>query len=250
MMPSTAERAIGLLTFPALSIERGRVPATEGQLHTNWTDGCDDIETMYAAGHRAGLTAMLYSEHTRLGSADWFPDFARTVRALSSAANNPRAFVGTEVRVLTFDGDLDLDPIVASESSVVLASVHRFPDPAGKPKAFEETDPKSAIALEKRLMLAAVKHADVDVLSHPFGMSLIRFGQTVSEEDWLEVIEATRSKDVAFEINSKYHADPARLLGLCMQVGARISLGSDAHDESAVGNCYRLLTSQLEGERP
>lgn len=243
MTPRAADRII----VDAASLEPGCVPAIEGQLHTDWTDGRDSVASMISAGQRSGLVAMLFSEHSRRGSGEWFREFASEVRTVDNEHDTPRLFVGTEVRINGFDGDIDLDPIVAEEAELVLASVHRFPGPGGKPLTFDEVDPAGSVNVEKRLMLAAVGNANMDILSHPFGMSLTRFSQNVPAEDWLEVIEATVVKGVAFEINSKYHADPAYLLDMCIRSGARISIGSDAHDVSSVGDCYRRLSGFGEG---
>jgi len=182
------------------------VPRADMHLHTNWTDGENSVRQMYTAAVRTGLRAVLFSEHARKSSADWFGRFCNEVRALPQEPC--RAFVGIETRVSDFEGGLDLTDEMADMADMVMASVHRFPDSADGVKAFEETDPREAVDIEYRLAMAALDNPRVHILGHPFGMCARRYGVEPDEVRVTALIEKSASRKTAFEINSHYHADP------------------------------------------
>lgn len=101
------------------------VVAADFHMHTTWTDGNASVVDMHRAAIAAGLRTVLFSEHARASSGDWFGKFAAEVRALP--AERCKALVGAEVKVLNAQGELDIADTVRRECSLVMASVHRFP---------------------------------------------------------------------------------------------------------------------------
>ena len=240
--------AVKRISFLAAEARLSGVPRVESQVHTSWTDGTDSVGRMYEAANTSGLASVVFSEHSSLESRDWFTRFAAEVDDLTRLGLSCSAICGTEVRISSLAGDLDLDPLVRTRSDLVLASVHRFPDRFGKPVDFAEVDSVDSVEIEKNLMKSALSNPAVDVLSHPFGMSIVRFGADISVSDWVEVIQASKEAGVVFEINSKYHRDPIFLLELCGEISATVTLGSDAHNAERVGECSSFLAAKF-GER-
>ena len=62
----------------------------------------------------------------------------------------------------------------------------------------------------------------------------------------LEVIRECAHANIAFEINAQYHPNPWELVHQCVDSGAPISLGSNAHQTDQVGRVQRIL----EGKEP
>lgn len=114
------------LIFEARSLDLANLPKVDCHLHTSWTDGADTVTEVYRAALESGLTTILYSEHSRKSSTDWFHKFAAEVRALPTSPC--RAYVGTEVKVETRAGAIDTIPEISDHCDFIMASVHRFID--------------------------------------------------------------------------------------------------------------------------
>ena len=232
------------LILDAAHVVPGRVPALDAHLHTDWTDGALSIEEVHREAVARGLEAILFSEHARAASADWFPDFAARVRALPRAPC--RAFVGVECRIKDFQGTLDTVPAITDQCDLVMASVHRFPDPRGDALAFDAMPfdglhPADAVDMEFRLSMAAIDRSGAHILGHPFGMTYSRFHTEPSDDLLSRLAGAAAEKGMAMEVNSHYHPQPWRLIELCREAGARIVLGSNAHGRDDIGAIVRLL---------
>ena len=224
-------------------VEPGHVPKADFHLHTTWTDGANSVPDMHRRAEELELKCVLFSEHGRRSSGDWFPSFADEVRQLKG--DFCRALVGLETKVTNFDGELDTTDAIVGECDLVMASVHRFPkevNPHGNP---DNLSADEVIETEFRLARAALSNPKVDILGHPFGMCLQRFGVAAPDDLFLELIEEAARFQVAFEINPQYHKDLWKLIGWCVELGAPISLGSNAHDLDSVG---RVLESLGKGD--
>jgi putative hydrolase len=221
------------------SIGRENVPPIDFHMHTNWTDGTATAREMHDRAGEVGLKHVLFSEHVRKESAEWFPRFAEEIRALPASGCRP--FVGVETRVADYDGSIDCAREVVSDCDFVLASVHRLPGRNGGISNFGDFTPEEAVDLEHRLAEAVLDNPDVDILGHAFGMCFKRYKISPPEELIRSVIKKSALKRVAFEVNVHYHPEPWKLIEWCREAGAIISLGSDAHTVENVGRIGRVL---------
>jgi histidinol phosphatase-like PHP family hydrolase len=227
------------LISQASELDLGSLPMVDCHLHTSWTDGDPTVNELYRVAVDNGLATILYSEHSRKTSTDWFPRFAAEVRALPSSPC--RAYVGTECKVDSVDGALDTVPAISDLCDFVLASVHRFPGSHGTPIPFEDVSPNEAVDLEFNLTWAMLANPLVDIVGHLFGMSYRRFKVTPSDDKVRALIARAAVFGVAVEINARYHPDPHQLIRWCRELDARITFGSDAHKLSDVGAIVRRL---------
>lgn len=230
------------LIFQAAELDLANLPRIDSHLHTSWTDGKGTVEEVYRAAVENGLTTVLYSEHSRKTSADWFALFAAEVRALPSSPC--RAYVGTEVKVETPDGEIDTVPAISDLCDFVMASVHRLIDADGRTLQFAETGPNQAIDLEFRLSWAVLANPQVDILGHMFGMSYSRFKRVPPDDMIRALISRAAEFGVAVEINSHYHPNPVEIIQWCRDCNARITFGSNAHTLENVGAIMRLLDQE------
>jgi len=213
-------------------------PAVDLHMHTTWTDGADTAAVMHEAACRQGLSLILFSEHARRTSTEWFTEFAAEVRALPAV--RCRALVGAEVKILDLDGNIDIAPEIAESCDLVIASVHRFPGESGDIRESRHAfSLQQAIDLEFRLAWAALDNPDTDILGHPFGMTIRRFGGTPPWELMERLIAKAAETGKAFEINARYHDDPAAILRACIVAGAPVSFGSNAHAADEIGALHR-----------
>lgn len=231
-------------TNPALRVfdacSANQVVAADFHMHTTWTDGSASVAEMHRAALAAGLDSVLFSEHARASSGDWFAKFAAEVRALP--ADQCQALVGAEVKVLNEHGELDIADAVRRECALVMASVHRFPGETsirkGRDAGYTE---EQAIAIEFELARAALRAGGFDILGHPFGMAYRRFGFAPPQKLIRELARECARAGIAFEVNARYHSEPACFIEMCREEGAPISLGSNAHEPGEVGQLQRIL---------
>lgn len=221
------------IILEARALDLDDLPRTDAHIHTSWTDGKATVAEVYEHASAMGLSAILYSEHCRKTSTDWFPTFAAEVRRLPS--HPCRAFVGAEVKVEFLNGEIDTVPAISDLCDFVMASVHRFPDVNGEAIPFDSASPDEAVDREFSLSWAAIENPKVDILGHMFGMSYRRYHVTPSEERIRTLIEHAAKHDVAVEINSHYHPNPLQMIQWCQEFDARLTFGSNAHDLASIG---------------
>jgi histidinol phosphatase-like PHP family hydrolase len=232
------------LIFQANELDTASLPRVDSHLHTSWTDGKATVEAVYHAAIESGLDTILYSEHSRKTSIDWFPSFAAEVRALPSSPC--AAYVGTEVKVESRQGEIDTVPAISDLCDFVMASVHRFIDVDGRTLQFSEVDPNEAVDLEFKLTWAVLANPQVDILGHMFGMCYRRFNVTPPDDKIIALISRAAEFGVAVEINSHYHANPRKMIQWCRHHHALITFGSNAHTLENVGAIMRLLDQEVE----
>ena len=227
------------LIFQANDLDLASMPRIDSHLHTSWTDGKGTVGEMYRSALENNLSTILYSEHSRKTSTDWFPSFVAEVRALPSAPC--KAYVGTECKVESLEGEIDTVPAITDSCDFVMASVHRFTDESGRSIPFAEIDPDEAVDLEFKFTWAVLENPLVDILGHMFGMSYRRYKAAPPEEKICALIARAAEFGVAVEVNSHYHPNARRMIQLCRDYGARITFGSNAHTLDTVGAIMRLL---------
>lgn len=223
------------------------LPFLESQIHTNWTDGEDSVQKMYDSAIELGINTLIFSEHSRENDASWFAEFASQVKNLPD--NNLVVLLGTEVRIKNLEGEIAIDPKVHSLVDVILGSVHRFPSSTAQVVEFKDIESNQAVEIELKLMLKAVERGEIDILAHPFGMSISKFGIQPSHEEWNVLIDAIKSTEVCIEINSKYHTKFLhQILKIYLSRNVNFTLGSDAHSAQQLGQCYREINRILKYE--
>jgi len=220
-------------------ITKNNIPLFDYHMHTNWTDGKNTSEEMYMRASELGLKSILFSEHARKSSEDWFHRFAKEIRGLPKSPCE--ALVGVEAKVIDFYGNIDSTKKIINDCDLVMASVHRFPGETNMQKMITGIDKLEAIEIELELSLKVLENNSVDILGHPFGMSIKRFGQIPPIESFIQIIKKAAETGVAFEINSYYHNNLWELVNLCTDFGATISLGSNAHHVDYVGDINQAL---------
>ena len=154
-------------------VTRDNIPSIDYHMHTVWTDGQNTSIEMYNQSIKEGLTSILFSEHARKTSIDWFSKFANEIRSLPPSPC--KALVGVETKIIDFNGELDSNDKIIAECDLVMASVHRFPGEKNMDRMCSNIDKKEALKIELNLSLGVLENEQVDILGHPFGMSIRRF---------------------------------------------------------------------------
>lgn len=216
-----------------------KLPKVDFHIHTNWTDGKNSITEIYERAQILKLERIVFTEHSSRTSDSWFDTFAHDVTNLTTS--NTKVHLGSEVRIFNLDGEIEILDSVSRNCELILASVHRFPDPSGNVVEFSDIPVQSVLNLEFRLMKNAIKNSQAHVIAHPFGMSLERFKLQPTIDMWIELIELSKKYGVALEINSKYHKNFKFVLDLYIKEDALMSIGSDVHELDTLGKCvYKI----------
>jgi putative hydrolase len=214
------------------------------QIHTRWTDGEGEIGDVLAKAHECGLAEIAFTEHAR-HTSDYYPEFFNEIDTLSQAYGELSVFRGFEVKLTDTVGSLDVSDKMRNCTDIILASVHGLPQASGSPAPAREFPEKEANQIEFDLAMGLIQHGTAEVLSHAGGMSLRTFGRFPASL-FDELISEISGKDIAFEINSSYHSNSLEvLLPLLEKYDPYVSLGSDVHKVSSMGDCRDLVQEAL-----
>ncbi|MGE5190161.1 MAG: DNA polymerase/3'-5' exonuclease PolX [Gemmatimonadota bacterium] len=184
-------------------------------VHTSWSDGSHDLDTIVAAARERGYRYIAVTDHSKgLGVAHGLDEKRlREQTALIDAANatlrNFRILKGTEVDIRS-DGSLDLPDDALSPLDIVVASIH---------SGFRQSREQLTMRL-----VSAVRNPLVSVIAHPTGRLL---GEREAYDVDMEAVfrEAAR-RGTALEINaypmrldlSDVHAKEAKRRGIPLVV--------------------------------
>jgi DNA polymerase (family X) len=213
--------------------ERGELPdliETEDvrgdlHVHTNYSDGKGTIESMAEAAIELGYEYLIFCDHSQsLRVANGLPPEKlrrklEAVREADGKYGEIHLLCGTEADILK-DGTLDYEDDLLAELDFVVASVH------------------TSFNIGERAMtdriVRAINNPHVRVIGHPTGRLLER--RDPYEVDVSRLIQEAASTNTVLELNSY----PDRLdlaapyVREAIEAGVRISIDTDAHDESAL----------------
>ena len=194
-------------------------------VHTNYSDGKGTVETMAEAAIAFGYEYLVFCDHSQsLRVANGLsPERLReklvAVREADEKYGEIRLLCGSEVDILK-DGALDYEDALLAELDFVVGSVHT---------SFGIGEE----AMTERIV-RAMNNPHVRVIGHPTGRILER--RDPYEVDVSRLIREAAATNTVLELNSY----PDRLdlavpyVREAMEAGVRISIDTDAHDESAL----------------
>jgi len=189
-------------------------------MHTTETDGSASIREMAEAARDRGHDYIAITDHSQaVRVADGMtPErleaHIERIREIDATLGDVDLLAGIEVDILA-DGELDMDSDLLAECDWVVGSIHKNFDMASE-------------AMTDRL-LRAVDSGLISCLGHPTGRIL--GGRDGYDYEFDAVVEASRDREVAFEINgSTGRLDlNAELARRARDDGVELVLGSDAH---------------------
>ena len=190
------------------------------QVHTNATDGVNDLDEMVHAAQARGYQYVAITDHTQavhvaggLTRADFRRQF-KAIERVQRRVPDLTILKGAEVDILE-NGALDLDEDTLAELDLVVIAVHSHFN-------------LSAGAMTRRIA-RALQHRHVHVLAHPTGRLLGT--REPYPLDFAEICRAAADHGVAFEIN----AQPDRLdlsdvlARAAHEAGVHLVISTDAH---------------------
>ena len=194
-------------------------------VHTNYSDGRGTIESMSEAAIALGYEYLVFCDHSQSLkvanglSPERLKEKLAAVREADEKYDEIKLLCGSEVDILK-DGTLDYEDDLLAELDFVVGSVHTSFGIGEK-------------AMTER-MVRAMNNPYVRVIGHPTGRILNR--REPYEVDVSRLIREAAATNTVLELNSY----PDRLdlavpyVREAMEAGVRISIDTDAHDDSAL----------------
>lgn len=214
------------------------IPALEGHVHTNYTDGQNSVAEMAEAAVEAGLEVLVFTEHVNRGST-WFWDFLKEVQEVQGKYRDKlKIYSGLEAKALNWWGELDATPEMMEAADVVMGVVHTYTDHEGNPYDMSKVCHSDAIKIETAALLGLLWKGQIDILGHPGGTCIKHFGP-YNLSIIRGIIRDAAVKGKAVEISSRYHQNWPVLYDLCKENECKLSFGSDAHSAAEIGLMYK-----------
>ena len=214
------------------------------QMHTTWSDGAGSVNEMAAAALERGYRYIAITDHSvglkiagGIGEDELLQQSAEIAEVNAGLLGN-----GHELTVLRSielnlnpqgEGDMSSDSLARLD--LVLGSFH-----SALRKKEDQTE----------RYVAALRHPDLHILGHPRGRVYnFRIGLSA---DWPRVFAEAARLDKAVEIDCYPDRQDlnVELLRLVRDAGARVSLGTDAHDPSQFGFMELGLAAALQAGIP
>ncbi len=189
-------------------------------VHTKWSDGSHDLETMVQGARKKGYQYIAVTDHTKgLGIAHGLDEtrLAEEIKLIDEANKKLTGFrilKGTEVDIRS-DGSLDLSDEALSGLDIVVASVH-----SGFKQSREQITER---------MLSAIRNPCVSIIAHPTG-------RLIGERDAYAIdMEAVLKEAARYGVAMEINAYPLRLdlndlhLKMARDYGVSLVINTDTH---------------------
>lgn len=205
-------------------------------LHTNWSDGVNNLEQLVAAAKACGYQYIAITEHSkslaisRGLNEERLRSQVEEIKRLNRQEKEFHILTGIEVDILG-NATLDLPDDLLAELDLVIASIH---------SGFRQEPER----ITERI-LAALENPHVDILAHPTGRMLAR--REPYAFDLERVFHTAVKTKTALEINASpdrldLSAENARRF---IELGGYLAINTDAHDIRRLDDMkYGVITAR------
>jgi len=224
------------------------IPRVDYHSHTFYTDGTGTPLTYAKVAARKNLTSFAITEHI-WRTSQWLDNLLRDINETRKMVK-VEILSGVEAKQINIYGEIDVRDSDMKKVDLVLGSVHAYPTSEDykfiDPK---NISPKEALEIETEALLALATNRYIDVIAHPYVLYKKHFNRDeIPEEYAKKVILAAIENNVAIEVNSKYKVPNKKFLQMTLQLGGKISFGSDAHKPDEIGNVLISLVKEVVEE--
>ncbi len=233
--------------FNLLYLKRKGITNVDYHAHTHFTDATGTPLEYANVAEKKGLSSFAITEHIWRTST-WLDDLLKEINEARKKVNIT-ILSGVEAKQINICGDIDVRVVDAKKVDIVLGSVHAYP--TEKDYIFlnpKDISAKKALEIETEAMIALAKNKQVDVIAHPFILYKKYFNTgRIPMVYAKKIITAAIDNNVALEVNDKYKVPDKEFLKTALRLGAKISIGSDAHQPNEIGNIPRdVIKKALE----
>lgn len=158
------------------------------------------------------------------GSTSWI--YFRNFKIIDRFINDVEVFMGSELNILDFDGNVDIPQDALSKLDMAIASFHPI---CTKPGTIEENT---------RAFLNVMENPYVNIIGHPedgnVPIDFVAVVKKAKQTNTLIELNNSSLKSSSTRLNTRENAK--KLLDVCKHENALITIGSDAHFSTAIGN--------------
>lgn len=184
------------------------------------------IREMVMAARDKGLKLLAITDHAPKMPGAFTDFYFINLSAVDRNMFGVELLLGSEVNILDFNGNVDLDDKVLKNLDIVIASMHM---PCIKPGNKEENT---------KAYLNAMKNPYINIIGHPDDGNFL--------VDYEALVLGAKENNVLIELNNSslkpnnYRIDTRendiKMLKLCEKYNVPVVVGSDAHTDSSVGD--------------
>ena len=210
----------------------------EADLHTHtWASGhaYSSVDEIAQAAQMKGLKIVGITDHGPNMPGGPHRYYFNNIRVIPSHIYGVRVLRGIEANIIDAAGNIDVQDSILEKLDLVLAGLHGGTDYQG-----------AAAEDHTKAMINAIKNPYVHMIVHP--------GNPAFPIDFEAVVKAAKKHEKALEINdSSFRTSRPGSLPRCQEIARRaadegiwVSVNSDAHYHSHVGQCEIALKTALE----
>ena len=207
-------------------------------IHSRFSDGDSTLQEIASVARAKKLVAAGVADHYVSGPAPRGRMGRNKVKEYLSQVAAAGLLKGVEVDIYE-DGGVSLDSSERRLFDYVIGGVHEVdgiefwgdPSPIPHPERFVEA--------MREALVEAIEGGLVDVVAHLTWLpeDLRGMEAHLITDDWVEsIVRAAASRGVAIEVSGAWQVPDERVVRRCLKEGVKLSLGSDAHRASEVGN--------------
>jgi len=212
------------------------------------TDASGDVESIILNAEKKNLECFCITNHV-WKSSNWIDDYIEKANSLR-AKHQVKFLIGVEAKVLNVYGDIDflLDKY---DMEVILGSIHNLPSKQdSKWINHSKLNGREFQNILYETLMNLISNQHIDIIAHPFSIFYEEY-RNFSEEYISNICKLAAKKEVAIEIfNSRYMmpiSDFRNLVKYCLKYNTLMSIGSDAHRISEIGNLnYQFIYNEIE----
>lgn len=238
-------------------------------MHSNWSDGEGDLDTVLERCQERGLKRFALTDHVEFGHhSDISPRWSEYRSAVAkvqerAAALGIEMLLGIETGVAS-DRTLIAPMEIVREVDLVICSLHVVRSVPEGPTSIPESDYWKAA---QQQIEAAIRAEHVDIIGHIEGYlpaDFTRYHATNFAErriaerqiaqayfplEWYaKVGELAREHGVAIELHGMSATPRIQAVRVLREAGAKVSIGSDAHRTSDIGQVDHVVRVSQELE--
>lgn len=184
------------------------------------------IREMVKAASDKGLELLCITDHAPSLPGACHEFYFMNLKVVDRNVDGIELLLGVELNIMDMNGTIDMPAGILNELDIVVASLHT---PCVEPGSREENT---------RSYLLTMENPYVSIIGHP--------DDSRYPVDYDALVKGAKENDVLLEVNNsslspKSFRENARenyieMLKQCEKYGTYISIGSDAHFDTAVGN--------------
>jgi putative hydrolase len=208
--------------------------------HSNYNDDADGTVEEYAkSAIMKELSSIAITNHVWRTSA-WINNFINDVKSVRSKYGY-HLLIGFEAKVINIDGEVDICSSCIKETELLLGALHHLPTCDDYTWIDDESlSHRKAAEIIRDATLNMISRNEVDVITHLLALYYQKYNVPFPEDFLEEIVLSASKRSIAIEIyNSKHPLSNEvfkNLIRLCVEYNVPMTVGSDAHNPSEIGN--------------